>query len=104
MPGTGINVTSESGENSSKKSKVLGYFLPYSILFVNNVRFMKLIHIYKQFLARRKEFGICTLVQFPNFFPLLIMKTVMPSQYFSRNKPMATEMHGGRIKNRANIE
>jgi hypothetical protein len=28
MPGTGINVTNKGGENGSKKSKVLGYFLP----------------------------------------------------------------------------
>jgi hypothetical protein len=36
-----------------------------------------------------------------NFFPLPIMemKPVMPSQYFSGNKPMATEMRRGRIKN-----
>jgi hypothetical protein len=32
------------------------------------------------------------------------MKTVMPFQYFSGNKPTATEMRGGRIKNRVNIE
>jgi hypothetical protein len=51
MPGTGINVTGKGDENSSTKSKVVGYFLSYSIPFVNNVRFIKLIHIYKQFLS-----------------------------------------------------
>jgi hypothetical protein len=48
MPETGINVTSKGGENGSKKSKVLGYFLLYSIPFINS---MKLIYIYNQFLA-----------------------------------------------------
>jgi hypothetical protein len=32
------------------------------------------------------------------------MKTVMFFQYFSRIKPMGTEMHEERIKNGANIE
>jgi hypothetical protein len=32
------------------------------------------------------------------------MKTMMPYQYFSGNKPMATKMCGVRIKNKVNIE